>query len=81
MSNLSEFQQAAVSAIGTHTNFTVFEPTEYAEKNGYRQVILPLVEGREKWEEYKRDGLDELFYYFEEVAWVRNFYHLSPMPL
>ena len=68
MYDLPEFQQAAILAINTHTNFTVFEPTEYAEKQGYQQVILPLAEGRIKWEEYKRDGLDELFYFFEETT-------------
>jgi hypothetical protein len=67
MEHLSELQKEASRLIGKTSNFVAFMPTEYAQKEGYSQVILPLREGRRKWQEYREEGLDELFHYHEEI--------------
>lgn len=66
MSNLSEFQTQAVFSVLPTIHCTIFEPTESAMELGYKRVVLPIEEGRAKWEEYKADGLEEYFYYYEE---------------
>lgn len=47
---------------GMTEDFIIFEPTAYAEENNYKRLFYSIAEGREKWEEYKKEGLDSLFY-------------------
>ena len=46
-------------------SFIVFEPTDYAVAQGYKTLFYPSQEGVEKWEDYKAEGLDSLFYFFK----------------
>ena len=66
MTNLSEFQQAAVFSVLPTIHCTIFEPTDSAIELGYKRVVMPIDEGRTKWEEYKNDNIDCYFYYHEE---------------
>lgn len=60
--NFSEYQLAAIKEGISPYNFVVFDPTEYAVNEGYIQFVYPLKEGLAKIEEYKAEGLNQLFY-------------------
>jgi hypothetical protein len=69
---LSPFEQGAIKAglcdylTGVIEPFIVLTPTEYAESLGYTEMYYPKEEGLQKWEEYKKEGLDSLFYMYSK---------------
>ena len=61
-SNMSYFETLALKK-GIPKPFIVLSATDYALSIGHESVIFPEKEGLQMWEEYKNEGLDELFFF------------------
>jgi len=62
-------------------SFGVIDPVNTNGETSYKTIYLPLLEAREKWAEYKAEGLDTEFQYSEiEVAVFSNFHTSVNIP-